>query len=452
MNIANTKMPDHLWRPITQHSLIAGTKPMRMVKGQGVWLTNSDGNKFIDALAGLWCVNVGYGRKELADVASQQMQDLSYLAPFMGSDPTIAFAEKLQEMIGFEAHVFFSVSGSEANETAMKIARQYHLQNGKPGENRFKILSRYRGYHGNTMGSMAATGQAERKMGYEPGPAGFVHVMPPYPYRRHEKLTLEEHGAEMVHLMEETIIHEGYQTIAALIMEPMITGGGVLVPPENYVPGIRALCDKYGIILIFDEVVSGFGRTGKMFGHQHWNTQADIYTFAKGLASGYMPIAATVAKEHIFEGFLGKPAEMRHFRQINTFGGHTVSTAVAMRNVQIVEEEDLTGNAAKMGKYFRDQIDQELGDHPLIGEVRGLGLLTGIELVEDRATKVPLDEARLNVVIGTCVQNGVIMGRNTNTIPGRCNVLLVAPPLVINQAETDQIVSAIKKGLNAALG
>jgi taurine-pyruvate aminotransferase len=218
------------------------------------------------------------------------------------------------------------------------------------------------------------------------------------------------------------------------------------------VPGIRALCDKYGIILIFDEVVSGFGRTGKMFGHQHWNTQADIYTFAKGLASGYMPIAATVAKEHIFEGFLGKPAEMRHFRQINTFGGHTVSTAVAMRNVQIVEEEDLTGNAAKMGQYFRDQIDQELGDHPFIGEVRGLGLLTGIELVEDRATKVPLDEARLNVVIGTCVQNGVIMGRNTNTIPGRCNVLLVAPPLVVNQAETDQIVEAIKKGLNAALG
>ena len=451
MNIANTKMPDHLWRPITQHSLIAGTKPMRMVKGKGVWLTNSEGNKFIDALAGLWCVNVGYGRKELAEVAAQQMEDLSYLAPFMASDPTVAFAEKLQEMLGFEAHVYFSVSGSEANETAFKIARQYHLQNGKQGENRYKILSRYRGYHGNTMGSMAATGQAERKMGYEPGAVGFVHVMPPYPYRRHEKLTVEEHGAEMVHLMEETIIHEGYQSIAAIIMEPMISGGGVMVPPENYVPGIRALCDKYGILLIFDEVVSGFGRTGKMFGHQHWNTQADIYTFAKGLASGYMPIAATVAKEHIFEGFLGKPAEMRHFRQINTFGGHTVSTAVALRNVQIVEEEDLTGNSKKMGQYFRDQIHLEIGDHPLVGEVRGLGLLTGIELVEDRATKVPLDEARLNVVTGTCVQNGVIMGRNSNTIPGRCNVLLIAPPLVINQSENDQIVAAIKKGLNAAL-
>jgi len=452
MNISNSKMPDHLWRPLTPHSLLAGTTPRRMVKGKGVWLTDSEGNNFIDALAGLWCVNVGYGRKELAEVAAKQMEDLSYLAPFMTADPTVAFAEKLQEMVGFESHVYFSVSGSEANETAMKIARQYHLQNGKQGENRFKILSRYRGYHGNTMGSMAATGQAERKNGYEPGPAGFVHVMPPYPYRKHPKLTVQEHGEDMVHLMEETIIHEGYQTIAAILMEPMITGGGVLVPPDCYVPGIRKLCDKYGILLIFDEVVSGFGRTGKMFGHQHWETQADIYTFAKGLASGYMPIAATVAKAHIFEGFLGKPAEMRHFRQINTFGGHTVSTAVAMRNVQIVEEEDLTGNAREMGQYFRDQITAEIGDHPYVGEIRGLGLLTGIELVEDRDTKVALDEGKLNVVTMTSVQNGVILGRNSNTIPGRCNVLLVAPPLVINKSETDQIVAAIKKGLNAALG
>jgi taurine-pyruvate aminotransferase len=452
MNITNMTMPDHLWRPITQHSLLAGTTPRKIVKGKGVWLTDNMGNSFIDALAGLWCVNVGYGRKELAEVAAHQMEELSYLAPVLSSEPTVAFADKLQDMLGFDGHVYFSVSGSEANETAIKIARQYHLQNGKPGEHRYKILSRYRGYHGNTLGSMTATGQAERKMGYEPGGAGFVHVMPPYPYRRHEKLTVEEHGAEMVKLMEETIIHEGAQTIAALIMEPMISGGGIMVPPDCYVPGIRALCDKYGILLIFDEVVSGFGRTGKMFGHQHWNTQADIFTFAKGLASGYMPIAATVVKPEIFNAFLGKPGDMTHFRQINTFGGHTVSTAVAMRNVQIVEDEDLTGNAARMGKYFRDQMAAEVGDHPFVGEIRGLGLLNGIELVEDRQTKVPLPEAKLNVVTGTAIQSGVFLGRNSNTVPGRCNVLLIAPPLVINQSETDQIVAAIKKGLTAAMG
>ncbi len=452
MNTTLSNMPDHLWRPITQHSMLAGTQPRKMVKGEGVYLTDSDGNKFIDGLSGLWCVNVGYGRKELAEVAAKQMTDLAYLAPLMSSEPTVAFADKLQKMLGFEAHVYFSVSGSEANETAFKIARQYHLQNGKQGENRYKIISRYRAYHGNTLGAMAATGQAERKMGYEPGAVGFLHVLPPYPYRRHEKLTVEEHGQEMLHVLEETIIHEGAQTVAAMIMEPMITGGGVMVPPDCYVPGVRKLCDKYGILLIFDEVVSGFGRTGKMFGHQHWNTEADIYTFAKGLASGYMPIAATVAKSHIFEGFLGKPNELKHFRQINTFGGHTVATAVAMRNVQIVEEEDLTGNSDRMGRYFRKVMQDELGDHPLIGEIRGHGLLTGIETVSDRAAKTPLDDARLNLLLGTCAQNGVILGRNSNTIPGRCNVLLVAPPLIATQAHNDQIIGALKKGFAAALG
>lgn len=442
-------MPDHLWRPITQHSLLAGTTPPHMVEGKGVWLTDKNGNRYVDSLAGLWTVNVGYGRTEIAEVAAQQMSKLAYLAPFMSADPVVDFADKLQSLLGFEAHVYFSVSGSEANETAIKMARQYHLQNGKPGENRFKIISRYRGYHGNTLGAMTATGQAERKMGYEPGAPGFVHVMPPYSYRRHEKLSVEEHGQEMLTLLEETIIHEGAQTVAAMIMEPMITGGGVLVPPDNYVKGVREICDRYGILLIFDEVVSGFGRLGEMFGHRIWQTEADIFTFAKGLASGYMPIAATVAKRHIFEGFLGEPGEMRHFRQVNTFGGHTVACAVGLKNLEILENEDLPGNATHMGDYFRKRIQEELGDHPLVGDIRGIGLLTGIEMVSDRAAKTPLDEARLNTLTKTAIANGVILGRNSNTIPGRCNVLLIAPPLVINEEETDLIVAAIRMGVEA---
>ena len=447
MNEQITNMPDHLWRPIMQHSTLSGTTPRRMVEGKGVWLTDNEGNRFIDSLAGLWTVNVGYGREELVEAASKQMSKLAYLAPFMSADPVIEFAEKLQSILGFEAHVYFSASGSEANETAIKIARQFHLQNGKPGENRFKIISRYRGYHGNTLGAMTATGQAERKMGYEPGAPGFLHVMPPYPYRRNEKLSLDEHGEEVLRLLEETIIHEGAQTVAAVIMEPMITGGGVLVPPNNYLPGVREICDRYGILLIFDEVVSGFGRLGKMFGHQHWNTEADIFTFAKGLASGYMPIAATVAKAHVFEAFLGAPGELKHFRQINTFGGHTTATAVGLRNIQIIEEEDLVSNSRDMGNYFRDQLNDQLGDHPLIGEIRGLGLLTGIEMVSDKPNKTPLEEDRLNKLIGIAIQNGVILGRNSNTIPGRCNVLLIAPPLVINRDEIDLVVKAIKAGI-----
>ena len=444
-------LTDHLWRPMTQHQGLRGAAPNKMVSAKGCFITDQNGNRFLDAIAGLWCVNVGYGRTEIADVARQQMIDLNYLAPIMSSEPVIELAEKLQQLLGFQSHIYFSASGSEANETAFKIARQYHLQSGKSGERRFKIISRYRAYHGNTMGAMAATGQAERKIGYEPGPPGFVHVMPPYPYRAHPKLTAEEHGEECAHLLEETIIHEGAETVAAFIMEPLISGGGVIVPPDNYIPRVREICDRYGVLLIFDEVVSGFGRLGKMFGYEHWNTEADIFTFAKGLASGYIPVAATAVKEHIFEKFYGDPADMQHFRQINTYGGHPVASAVALKAIQIVEDERLDENASKVGTYMMDQLQQSLGDHPYVGEIRGKGMIMGIELVEDRETKIPLGDDKIMPVIGDCVRNGVILGRNSNTIPGRCNVLLIAPPLVLSEKEADQIVETVTAAMRRAI-
>ena len=447
----NQGLPDHLWRPMTQHQGLRGALPNRIVSAKGCILTDQNGNRLLDAIAGLWCVNVGYGRTELAEVAGRQMAELNYLAPIMSSGPVIDLAEKLQQMLGFDGHVYLSSSGSEANETAFKIARQYHLQAGNGGERRYKIISRYRAYHGNTMGAMAATGQAERKMGYEPGPTGFIHVMPPYPYRAHPKLTAEEHAEECARQLEETIIHEGAETVAAFIMEPLISGGGVLVPPDNYIPLVREICDRHGVLLIFDEVVSGFGRLGKMFGYEHWKTQADIYTFAKGLASGYIPVAATVVKESIFEKFYGDPSEMRHFRQINTFGGHPVASAVALRALQIVEDERLPENASKVGTYLLNQMQQALADHPFAGEIRGKGMIMGIELVEDRATKVPLSDGQVMRIVGDCVKNGVILGRNSNTIPGRCNVLLIAPPLVLSQKEADQIVETVTAAMRRVL-
>jgi taurine-pyruvate aminotransferase len=447
----NQGLPDHLWRPMTQHQGLRGALPNRIVSAKGCFLTDQNGNRLLDAIAGLWCVNVGYGRTELAEVAGRQMAELNYLAPIMSSGPVIDLAEKLQQMLGFDGHVYLSSSGSEANETAFKIARQYHLQAGNGGERRYKIISRYRAYHGNTMGAMAATGQAERKMGYEPGPTGFIHVMPPYPYRAHPKLTAEEHAEECARQLEETIIHEGAETVAAFIMEPLISGGGVLVPPDNYIPLVREICDRHGVLLIFDEVVSGFGRLGKMFGYEHWKTQADIYTFAKGLASGYIPVAATVVKESIFEKFYGDPSEMRHFRQINTFGGHPVASAVALRALQIVEDERLPENASKVGTYLLNQMQQALADHPFAGEIRGKGMIMGIELVEDRATKVPLSDGQVMRIVGDCVKNGVILGRNSNTIPGRCNVLLIAPPLVLSQKEADQIVETVTAAMRRVL-
>ena len=452
MTSTTTGQMDRVWRPMTQHQPLRDKPQKRMVTGKGCYITDQEGNTLLDGVAGLWCVNIGYGRKELGEVAKEQMGNLGYLAPVMTHAPAVDLAEKLQQMLGLEGHVYFTSSGSEANEAAFKIARQYHLQSGMPGgERRYKIISRHRAYHGNTMAAMAATGQAERKIGYDPMPPGFLHIMPPYPYRAHPKLTVAEHGEECARMLEETIIHEGKETVAAFIMEPMISGGGILVPPDNYLPLVREICDRYGVLLIFDEVVSGFGRTGRMFGHQNWNTYADIFSFAKGISSGYMPLAATMVQEHVFEKFYGDATTLNHFRQINTYGGHPVSTAVGLKNIEIIEAEKLDENARKLGEYILGQLRKSVGDHPWVGNIRGKGLLIGVELVSDRETKEPLEDAKVGGMVAHCLQNGVIIGRNGNTVPGRCNVLIMAPPLVIQPTDADRMVDALRSALNQAL-
>ena len=432
-----------LWHPLTQHKPLADNPPPLIVRGDGCYLEDDQGRRYLDAMAGLWCVNIGYGRSELAETAAAQMTELPYLAPTMTHAPGAQLADKILELLGWQGRVYFSSSGSEANEVAFKVARQYHLQSGKPGgATRYKIISRHRAYHGNTLGAMSATGQAERKIGYGPMAPGFIHVPPPYPYRAHPKLTAAEHGIACAQAIEETIIYEGPESVAALLMEPIISGGGVLVPPDEYLPRVRELCDEYGVLLIFDEVVSGYGRTGKLFGHDHWDVKPDIITMAKGLSSGYMPLAATAVQQYIFDTFMGEPGDLSHFRHINTFGGHPVSTAVGLRNLEIVEEEGLTENARRVGDYSLAQL-KNLSSHPWVGEARGRGLLLGVELVADKETKQPLDDAEVLAILGRCKQAGVILGRNGNTVPGLCNILIVAPPLVATESEIDLLVEAL---------
>ena len=444
-----------LWHPLTQHKPLADSPPPVMVRGEGCYLEDAQGNRYLDAMAGLWCVNIGYGRRELAETAAAQMTELAYLAPTMTHAPGAQLADKLLTLLDWRGKVYFSASGSEANEAAFKIARQYHMQSGEAGgANRYKIISRHRAYHGNTLGAMSATGQAERKIGYGPMAPGFIHIPPPYPYRAHaatrgrrngsasNDVSLAEHGIACAQALEETIIYEGPKSVAALIMEPIISGGGVLVPPDEYLPLVREICDEYGVLLIFDEVVSGLGRTGELFGHHHWRVQPDIITMAKGLSSGYLPLAATAVQEHIFDAFLGEADELRHFRHINTFGGHPVSTAVGLRNLEIVEDEGLVENARRVGEYALAQLNN-LSSHPWVGEARGRGLLMGVELVADKATKEPLGDAEMLAILGRCKQAGVILGRNGNTVPGLCNILIIAPPLVVTQAEIDHIVEAL---------
>ncbi|MEM9092049.1 MAG: aminotransferase [Cyanobacteria bacterium P01_F01_bin.53] len=435
---------ESLWHSLVQHKPFSQKPPKCMAKGVGCHVTDTDGVEYFDGVSGLWCVNVGYGRQELAEVAYEQMVNLAYFPiTSMSHEPGIRLAHKLLELLGYEGKVFFSTSGSEANETAFKIARQYHAQTAPTGSGpRYKIISRYRGYHGHTMGALSATAQAERKLKYEPLVPGFLHVSPPYYYRFGDGQSEDIYNAACLRELEQTIRYEGAESVAAVIVEPIISGGGVIVPPEGYLRGVREICDRTGILLIYDEVVNGFGRTGKMLGHQHWGVEPDIITFAKGLTSGYMPLSATVVKQHVFEAFLDEPGTDSHFRHITTYGGSPVCTAVGLRSIEILERENLSERAAEMGEYILGKL-QRLLDHPNVGDVRGKGLLLGVELVEDKVSKTPLASDIVASVPSYCMNQQIIIGRNTNTIPGFTNVLIMAPPLVITREEADRLTEAI---------
>ncbi|MGG1687737.1 aspartate aminotransferase family protein [Pseudalkalibacillus sp. NRS-1564] len=414
---------------------------MVIEKANGAWLTDYEGNQFLDAMAGLWCVNVGYGRDELAQAAFDQLKELSYYPLTHTHAPAIKLAEKLNEMLGGGYVIFFSNSGSEANETAFKIARQYHEQKGEGS--RHKIVSRYRAYHGNTMGSLAATGQAQRKYKYEPLGQGFLHVQPPDTYRENQ-----DHQGQLpsVKAVDDIMRWELSQTIAAMIMEPIITGGGIIMPQQEYMKSVKEICEKHGALLICDEVICGFGRTGKAFGFMNYDVKPDIVTMAKGLTSGYLPLSATAVKEEVYEAFKGKDS-YDHFRHINTFGGNPASCALALKNLEIMEQEQLFDRSLTLGDKLKKQLTERLATHPNVGDVRGKGLLVGIELVEDKSTKKPLAVSELNKVIAYCKSQGVIIGKNGDTVAGYNNVLTMAPPLTIKEKDVDLLAQTVIEGL-----
>jgi len=430
---------ESLWYPMRQHRGIEAEPPRQFVSGDGVYLTDSQGQRVLDGIAGIWCVNVGYGREELADVAREQMARLPYLPGTFTHAPAAALAGKIVEMLGYASNVYFTNSGSEANEVAFKVARQYHAQTGSPG--RFKVIARYRGYHGNTLGALSATGQAERKLGYEPLAPGFIHIDAPDPYR------ITHDCADQ---LERTIELEGPETVAAFIMEPIIAGGGVLVPPDDYLPRVREICNRHGVLLILDEVVTGFGRTGISFAHKSAGVEPDLLTLGKGIASGYQPLAAMVAKRKIFEAFEGEASGLQHLRHINTYGGHPVATAVALRNIEILEREGLIARAGKAGEALISRL-RRLEDHPNVGEVRGRGLLIGIELVENKQSRAPIASAGTVAVVARCARDGVLVGRTANTTPGFDNVVVLAPPFVLDEEEADLLASAVETAIREEL-
>src|SRR5882672_5819199 len=410
---------DNVLHPVVAHRQLEA-EPMVIVEGHGSTVVEADGTEYLDAMAGLWCVNVGYGRSELADVAAAQMRTLSYYPHTAMNEPAAKLAQRVNGLLGGDNHVYFVASGSEANEAGFKFARQY-TKHENPGQYRYKTISRYLGYHGTTLATLAAGGMGDRKMKFEPlGGNDFVHVAPPYCYRCPFGLTYPSCELACAKNVEATIQGEGPDTVAAI-------------------------AKKYGCLLHVDEVINGFGRTGKMFAHQHYGVRPDIVAIAKGLVSAYLPIAATVVRNEVFKSFVGEPSENRQVFQISTYGGHPVAAAVANRNVEILLEERLAERSAENGAYLLDGL-RTLMRHPWVGDVRGKGLLAGVELVRDRASKEAIPAERVKGVVDFARRNGVIVGRSGG---GRHlgSTIVLSPPLIITRTEIDRIVAVLDKAI-----
>jgi len=436
------KDKDHLWHAMSKYNEKA--TPLIGVKGDGAWFTDANGDRYLDGVSGLWCLNLGHGRKEIAQAAYEQMVNLSYFPLTLSHVPAIELSAKISELLQGEYTTFFVNSGSEANETAFKIARQYHVQNGNPGK--YKFISRYRAYHGSTLGAMSATAQANRRVKYDPTVPGFLHVPPPYSYRSVFGENVPNSDLLAAEYLDQVINWEGTETVAGVILEPIISGGGVIVPSKEYLTRVAEICKKHDVLLIVDEVVSGFGRTGKMFGFMHSEgVQPDIVTMAKGLTSGYLPLGATAVNSRIYSKFK-ENGKMNHLRHISTYGGHPASCAVALKNIEIIEKENIVGRVAELGESILGEL-RELISLDRVGEVRGAGFLYGIELVEDKQSKVPVSEELMGSIIAACKQKGLIIGRNGDTVPGYNNVLIIAPPLSSTEDDLRFVVQTVSSVL-----
>jgi taurine-pyruvate aminotransferase len=446
---------DHLWHHIKAHRCFQSQEQMIVAAGKGLMVTDIRGREYLDATSGgVWCVNVGFGRESIADAVAAQLKQMNYYAGSVGTVPSVKLSGKLLQLLPNMGKVYFSNSGSEANEKSYKIIRQVStIDPARKGK--YKILFRDRDYHGTTIATLASSGQAERKKDFGPFPKGFAQIPHCLCYRCPFDETYPACDIRCARSVEEIIVKEGPECVGGLIIEPITAGGGIIVPVAEYFPIVQEICNRYGVYLVIDEVVAGFGRTGKFFGHQHFDVDADMVTLAKGMASAYEPISATVVKQAIFDLFLNDPADpdqrMHFFRDISTYGGCAGAMAASLENIRIMESENLVENSRMMGDYLLDRL-RELSDHPAVGDVRGKGLFCGVELVSDKRRKQPPSEAQMGAVIDAVKAEGVLIGRTNSSLPGLNTTLYYAPALVITPAEVDRVVEATQKGICKVFG
>ena len=435
----------HHLHPVSNLKQVAANGPLVMVKGNGSLIWDADGKEYVDAFAGLWNINAGHGRTELAEIAKQQIEEIAYGPTFFGlaTPPAIELAAKLAAMYpGDVNHFQFTSGGAESNETAMKIARYYWSLRGKP--EKITIISRMMGYHGIAMGALSATGIPAYWANFGPRPEGFVHLLAPYTYRNAEDADDEDAFVDaLVTELEAVIEREGADTIAAMIGEPVQGAGGVVPPPANYWRRIKEVLEAHDILYIADEVITGFGRTGTMFGVEQYGVEADIVSIAKGVTSGYIPLGAVGVSDEIYQQMLEPDAMFMHGF---TYSGHPVACAVGLRNVAIIEDEKLNENAGEVGSYLIGRLEELLG-HQNVGDVRGKGMMMIVEVVKDKDTKEPFtapDGVGAKLTKATR-ERGIIVRAADNGVA-------IAPPLVLTKDEADRVANAVQDSIVEVFG
>jgi L-2,4-diaminobutyrate transaminase len=419
-----------------------------IASAEGVYVTDSKGRRCLDGAAGLWCVNIGYGRNEVVEAMARQASLLPFVHSFTGvaNEPAILLAERILRWAppGM-AKVFFGNSGSDANDTNIKLVWYYNNLRGLPAKK--KIISRERAYHGVTIGAGSLTGLGYCHAGFDLPLPQIRHTLSVDQYRgRPEGMSESEFATYLADRLEALILAEGPETVAAFIAEPLMGTGGVLPPPEGYFPKIQAVLDRYDVLMIADEVICGFGRLGEDFGSTRYGIRPDIMTLAKGLSSGYQPISASVVGERIWRVLNDNADKFATFAHGFTYSAHPVAAAAALANLDILERENLVANAKSAGIALKAALLRALGDHPLVGDIRGEGLMLGIELVADKAAKLPFDAA-LKVparIVALGYEEGVIVRPLTN-------VIAMSPPLTLSAEDIEVLVAGLRRAFDRML-
>ena len=433
---------EHHLAPFSDYQQLKEKGPRIITKAKGVHLWDSEGNKILDGMAGLWCVAVGYGRDELADVAAKQMRELPYYNLFFQTahPPALELAKAVSEVApAGMSHVFFTGSGSEGNDTVLRMVRHYWALKGKPEKK--VIISRINGYHGSTVAGASLGGMVGmHEQGDLPIP-GIVHIAQPYWFGEGGDMSQDEFGVWAADQLEKKILELGVDTVGAFIAEPIQGAGGVIIPPATYWPRVKEILAKYDILFVADEVICGFGRTGEWFGSDYYGLKPDLMTIAKGLTSGYIPMGGVIVRDEVAKT-LSAGGDFNHGF---TYSGHPVAAAVGLENIRILRDEKIIERVREETAPYLQKRLRELSDHPLVGEVRGLGLLGAIELVKDKATRQRYEGRGVGMICRNfCFNNGLIMRAVGDT-------MIIAPSLVITHEEIDELVTKARKCLDLTL-